>query len=146
MSQEIVLFVVVLLFLAVAVWFVRGLLQERGASTAVQNFLNDTGYANTVVVRAKILDQKKLRGYGGFVVPSAVEYPWLLFETETGEQLEFQVEERLYHKVCIGQTGTLCYTEKRLEYFEVDDTTENLAKMFLCVLPCCATINSKCFT
>lgn len=124
---------IVIILVAIVLFLAAGLIKQVLSEKPewLENILNDTGYQDSVTVHVKIVERKKMRGYGGFTVPSVVEYPWILFETDSGEQLEFQVEERLYYRVSDGQTGMLCYSGERVDYFELDDTPENLAKMFL---------------
>lgn len=129
MLEMVIIILLIAIIIVLAAGFVKQSFNDNGKS--LSEILNDTGYQSSVTVHAKIIERKKIRGHGGFAVPTVEEYPWILFETDDGDQLGFQVEDRLYHKVYVGQTGTLCYNEQRVDYFELDDTAENMSKMFL---------------
>ncbi|MBR5319845.1 MAG: DUF2500 family protein [Peptococcaceae bacterium] len=136
MTQNIILAVVIVVFVLVAIEFVRHFLREN--NEAVTAFINNTGYKESddevtkpVTARAKVADKQIRYEQGGFVVPNAGKYFCVSFELGDGQCMEFHVEERVYHRLWLGQTGTLRYDARRFHSFDVDDTAENLAKTFL---------------
>ena len=136
MTQNIILAIVVIVFLLVAIEFVRHFLRENGE--AVTAFINDTGYEKSddeirksAAAKAKVADKQIRYEQGGFVVPNAGKYFCVSFELDDGQCMEFHVEERVYHHLWLGQTGTLRYDARQFHSFDVDDTAENLAKTFL---------------
>ncbi|MBR2008568.1 MAG: hypothetical protein IKD30_00915 [Peptococcaceae bacterium] len=129
MTETVLIIILSVIAIILAAGFIKQFLNDHDKS--LSGILNDTGYQNSVTVRAKILNRWIHREQSASAVQGVVEYPSLLFETDDGTQMEFQVEYRLYKKVSIGQTGTLRYTGRRVDFFELDDTSENISKMFL---------------
>ena len=124
MNQNIILLIVVVVFIFVAVEFMRNFLRERKEIEKVvgnskENIVEESEIptTTTVTIHARILKKYKPR--------------CVLFEMENGKQIEFQVNERTFNRISLGQTGTLRYTERLFEWFELDDTPENRAKMFM---------------